>query len=226
MSALIHAWDLSIREAIDLQKKIAALVEREDRHPALRTIAGVDVAYGRRGKSATARGAAVLFDFETLNVVDQAAVEVATTFPYVPGLLTFREAPAAIAAVGALATVPDLLICDGQGIAHPRRCGVASHLGLVLDLPSIGAAKSRLIGSHEEPAADRGAWTSLVNEGEIVGACLRTRSNVSPIYVSIGHRICLSRAIRLVMRFSIGFRLPEPTRLADKLSRNPRSLTH
>lgn len=217
---LEHRWDLSVREAIDLQRQIASLVECEDRLPPLRTVAGVDVAYGRRGKVATARGAAVLFDWESLRVIDQAAVEVATTFPYVPGLLTFREAPAAIAAVRAVSSPPDLLICDGQGLAHPRRCGVASHLGLALDLPSIGAAKSRLIGLHDDPPGEQGAWTPLVDHGEVIGACLRTRSNVSPIYVSIGHRVCLATAIRLVLRVTRKFRLPEPTRLADKLSKH------
>jgi deoxyribonuclease V len=216
---LVHPWDVSVKQAIALQATIAGAVEREDRLPAIRTIAGVDVAYGRRGRAADARGAAVLLDAATLQVLDRAAVEVATTFPYVPGLLTFREAPAAIAAVRALRIRPDLLICDGQGIAHPRRCGFASHLGLALDLPSIGAAKSRLTGSHAEPDDERGASTPLLDGCEMIGACLRTRPGARPIYVSIGHRVCLTTAIRLILACTGRYRLPEPTRLADRLSK-------
>jgi deoxyribonuclease V len=144
----------------------------------------------------------------------------AISFPYVPGLLTFREAPGAIAAIEALRIRPDLLLCDGQGLAHPRRCGFASHLGLALDLPSIGAAKSRLTGSHEEPGGERGDWTPLVDDGEVIGACVRTRPGARPIYVSIGHRVTLETAIRLVLRCTTRYRLPEPTRLADQLSKS------
>jgi deoxyribonuclease V len=214
---LSHRWDLSVREAIALQKQVAAAVERHDRLGEVRTIAGVDVAYGRRGRTADARAAAVLFDAATLEVLERAAVEMAITFPYVPGLLTFREAPAAIAAIEALRVGPGLLLCDGQGVAHPRRCGFASHLGLALDLPSIGAAKSRLTGSHEEPGGD---WTPLLDDGEVIGACVRTRPGARPIYVSIGHRVTLETAIRLVLHCTTRYRLPEPTRLADQLSKS------
>jgi deoxyribonuclease V len=216
---LLHGWDLSVKEAIALQKEVAAAVERRDRIGEVRTIGGVDVAYGRRGRTADARAAAVLFDAATLEVVERAAVEMAIDFPYVPGLLTFREAPAAIAAIEALRIPPDLLLCDGQGLAHPRRCGFASHLGLALDLPSIGAAKSRLTGSHEEPGGERGDWTPLLDGSEVIGACVRTRTGARPIYVSIGHRVTLQTAIRFVLRCTTRYRLPEPTRLADQLSK-------
>lgn len=220
MSApLRHAWDVTIGEAIALQRSIATEIERLDRLDEPATVAGVDVAYGRRGRDAVARAAAVLLDARTLELLDQAVVHVPTTFPYVPGLLTFREAPAAIAALAALSRPPDLLLCDGQGIAHPRRCGVASHLGLYLDLPSIGVAKSRLTGTHAEPAQDRFAWTPLLDGQEVLGACLRTRTRVRPIYVSTGHRVSLTTALQLVMRFTTRWRLPEPTRVADRLSR-------
>jgi deoxyribonuclease V len=216
---LRHPWDLSVREAIALQKEVASSVERDDRLGDVRTIAGIDVAYGRRGRSADARAAAVLFDATTLEVLERAAIDMAIAFPYVPGLLTFREAPPAIAAVQALRFLPDLLLCDGQGLAHPRRCGFASHLGLALDLPSVGVAKSRLTGMHDEPGCERGAWTPLLDDGELIGACLRTRSGARPIYVSIGHRVSLETAIRFVLQCTTRYRLPEPTRLADQLSK-------
>jgi deoxyribonuclease V len=217
---LRHRWDLSVREAIALQKEVATAIERRDRLGDVRTIAGVDVAYGRLGRTADARAAAVLFDAATLEVLERAAIEMAISFPYVPGLLTFREAPAAIAAIEALRLRPDLLLCDGQGLAHPRRCGFASHLGLALDLPSIGAAKSRLTGSHEEPGSERGDWMPLLDDGEVIGACVRTRPGARPIYVSIGHRVTLETAIRFVLRCTTRYRLPEPTRLADQFSKS------
>ncbi len=214
-------WDLSPAQAIALQRQVAAAIEREDRlSEPIRTVAGVDVSYGARGRATRARGAAVLLDADTLKVLDQATVEIATAFPYIPGLLTFREAPVAIAALNRLSARPDLIVCDGQGIAHPRRCGVASHLGLALDLPSIGAAKSRLTGRCDEPAGTRGSWTPLLDDGELIGACLRTRAGVAPIWVSTGHRVSLPTAIRLILRFAPRLRLPEPTRLADRLSKN------
>lgn len=217
--ALLHSWDVSVREAIALQKEVASAVETEDRLGDVRTLAGVDVAYGRRGRNANARAAAVLFDAKTLEVLDRVAIEMSITFPYVPGLLTFREAPPAIAAIQALPCRPDLLLCDGQGLAHPRRCGFASHLGLALDMPSIGVAKSRLTGTHDEAGPERGAWTPLLDKDEVIGACLRTRAGALPIYVSVGHRVTLQTAIRFVMLTTTRYRLPEPTRLADRLSK-------
>ncbi|QLH40977.1 MAG: deoxyribonuclease V [Defluviicoccus sp.] len=207
-------------QAIALQRHVAAAVEREDRLPEpIRTVAGIDVSYGARGRATRARGAAVLLDAQTLEVLDQATVECATTFPYIPGLLTFREAPVAITALEALSARPDLIVCDGQGIAHPRRCGVASHLGLALDLPSIGAAKSRLTGFCDEPGLARGSCSPLLDNTEVIGACLRTRTGVAPMWISIGHRVSLASAIRLVLQFAPRFRMPEPTRLADRLSK-------
>jgi deoxyribonuclease V len=158
-------------------------------------------------------------DFATLTVLAEAVVEMQVQFPYIPGLLTFREAPAAVAAVNALPARPDLLLCDGQGIAHPRRCGVASHLGLAIGLPSIGVAKSRLIGTFEEPPRDRGASTSLLDGADLIGACLRTKSGVRPLFISIGHRVSLDTAVEIVLRCSTRWRLPEPVRRADRLSK-------
>lgn len=212
-------WDVDTREARRLQDEAASQVVREDRFGEIVTTAGVDVAYGRPGKIAEAQAAAVVFDNATVSAGEQAVVRIPVHFPYVPGLLTFREAPAAVAALRALSSPPDLLLCDGHGIAHPRRCGFASHLGVALDLPSIGVAKSRLIGTHEDPGSEPGAWTSLLHHGDVIGACLRTKRGIKPLYVSIGHRISLTTAISLVLRLTTRYRLPEPIRLADRLSK-------
>jgi len=152
-------------------------------------------------------------------VVEAAVLEQPTRFPYVPGLLTFREAPAVLALLESLKAIPDLLMVDGQGMAHPRRIGIASHVGLLTGIPTIGAAKSRLCGEHDAPGSARGSRTPLLHRGEVVGAVLRTRSDVSPLYVSIGHRISLEAAIEWVLACAPRYRLPEPTRLADKLSK-------
>ncbi|HOT83209.1 MAG TPA: deoxyribonuclease V [Candidatus Defluviicoccus seviourii] len=210
-------WPGTVADAIALQSRLRSQIERADRFAPPVTVAGIDVAYGRRGGPAHA--AAVLFDLATLTPLEQAEATLATAFPYVPGLLSFREGPAAVAAIGSLSLKPDVLMCDGQGIAHPRRIGIASHLGLVLDLPAIGVAKSRLIGTHEEPGSNRGHWTPLLDGGELVGAVVRTRANVQPVFVSIGHRVSLETAIALVLACTRRFRLPEPIRAADRLSR-------
>ena len=214
---LHHPWSLTPREAIDLQRSLARLVVREDGIGGIETVAGVDVAYGRRGGPASA--AVVVYRLADLSPIEQARVAVPTSFPYVPGLLTFREAPAALAALATLARLPDLLLCDGQGIAHPRRLGFASHLGLYLGLPSIGVAKSRLIGHHEDPGPKPGDWTPLIDRDEVIGAVLRTRMATRPLYISIGNRVSLKTAITLVGRCRKGFRLPEPCRQADRLSK-------
>ena len=215
----LHGWSLSVREAIDLQSRIACGVIRKDRLGPVRLVAGVDVAYDRRGRSSIARAAVVVLSFPDLAFVEQAAIEVAVDFPYVPGLLTFREAPAAIAALARLAHRPDVLLCDGQGLAHPRRLGFAAHLGLFLDTPSIGVAKSVLIGTYAEPGPAKGDWSPLIDKDEVIGAALRTRAGTRPIYVSIGHRVSLPTAISLVLGCTTSFRLPQTTRAADRLSK-------
>jgi len=215
----LHGWSLSVREGVGLPSRIAGGVVREDRLGEVRLVAGVDVAYDRRGRSGIARAAVVVLSFPDLSVVEQAAVEVAVEFPYVPGLLTFREAPAAIAALERLSARPDVLLCDGQGLAHPRRRAAAAHLGLFLDAPSVGVAKSVLIGTYEEPGPAKGDWSPLMDKGEVIGAALRTRAGVRPIYVSIGHRVSLPTAISLVLACTTSFRLPQTTRAADRLSK-------
>jgi deoxyribonuclease V len=204
-------------EAIALQQALAGRVEREDRLGPVHTVCGVDVHYSADGS--TAHAAAALLSFPALELLAHAFARRRVSFPYIPGLLSFRELPAALAALAGLSRVPDLVLCDGQGIAHPRRCGLASHLGLEADLPCIGVAKRRLVGEHRDPGARRGAWTPLIDADERIGAVLRTRAGVKPMYVSIGHRISLETAMRYVMACTTRYRLPEPLRSAHRLAR-------
>ncbi len=217
MSArIVHPWPRTAAEAVALQRELAPRVEREDRLRRVRLVAGTDVGFAEDG--ALTRAAVVVLELPGLETVDSALAERPTTFPYVPGLLSLREAPALLEALEGLAAPPDLLLCDGQGIAHPRRFGLACHLGLLADLPAVGVAKSRLVGTHDEPGPNRGDWTPLVHRDETVGAVLRTRSGVKPLYVSVGHRVSLGTAIDYVMRCLTRYRLPETTRRADKLA--------
>ena len=208
-----HNWQVTTTEAIAIQTELAEQVSRTgDVHP--RLIAGVDVSVNRWAKTGT--GAVVVLSYPELEIV---AVEVVTDrigFPYVPGLLSFREAPLILAASEKLTVTPDLFIVDGQGLAHPRRIGLASHLGLFLDTPTIGCAKSRLSGIHVVPDDQAGSFTELTDKDEIIGAVLRTRTRIKPVYVSIGHRISLQSAINWVLACCGGYRLPEPTRLAHQ----------
>jgi len=211
-----HSWDLAPKEAMALQSRLAAdIVCRDDFGPVAR-VAGVDVGFVDDG--ATTRAAVAVLAFPSLQLETSAIARMPTRFPYVPGLLSFREVPAVLAAMEQLDVLPDLLLCDGQGIAHPRRLGIASHLGLLLDIPSIGVAKTRLIGKHGEVPDERGAWVPLEDGGETVGAVLRTRRGVKPLYVSPGHRIGLSSAIKWVMACVTRYRLPETTRWAHRLA--------
>jgi deoxyribonuclease V len=211
----LHSWDLTPREAIALQTRLAGLVRGEPLAGEVRTVAGADCAFARGGKEILAT--AVLCDAATMAVVAAATVRRPCTFPYVPGLLSFREAPAILEAVGRLPRWPDLLMCDGQGRAHPRGMGLACHVGLWLDLPTIGVAKSRLCGEHRSVGRRRGCRVRLLLDGRIVGSVLRTQTDVNWLYVSQGHRITLEEAVRWVLRCSRGVRLPEPTRQADML---------
>jgi deoxyribonuclease V len=188
-------------------------VSERDALPArLRLVAGADVSYDRA--SPVLFAAVVVLDAESLAVVEVAATTAHASFPYVPGLLSFRELPPLLAAFEKLGTRPDLVFGDGHGRAHPRRFGFACHLGVALDLPTVGIAKSRLVGEHREPGPRRGAHVSLRDGGEVIGSVLRTRPEVEPIYVSIGHRVSLATARRLALRFAPRFRLPEPIRAA------------
>lgn len=183
----------------------------------LRLVAGLDAHYQTR--AGLVWGAAALLRWPELELVESALACRRLDFPYVPGLLSFREAPALLAALACLSRTPDLLFIDGQGIAHPRRLGLASHVGVLADLPAIGIAKSRLIGAFDPPGREKGASAPLIDRGETIGAVVRTRANVRPLFVSVGHRIALDAAVRLVLEAAPRYRLPEPTRLADRLSR-------
>jgi deoxyribonuclease V len=214
--ALSHPWDLDPDEAVALQRRLRPLVQRTNGFdPAtVHTVAGVDASY-----LDLSRAAVVVLSFPELQVVDQATATRPTTFPYVPGLLSFREAPAVLDALDRLQVAPELLFVDGHGYAHPRRLGIASHLGLYLDLPTIGCAKSRLVGAYDEPGPDPGDQAALYQGKERIGTVLRTKARTNPLFISVGHKIDLETAVALVLRCLRGYRLPEPTRLADKLSK-------
>lgn len=212
----LHAWDVTPQEAIAIQESLRQWVIRQDQFGVIQRVAGIDVGFEENG--AVSRAAVVVLSFPGLKWIESAVARKPTDFPYIPGLLSFREAPAVLKALEQLKVLPDLLICDGQGIAHPRRFGLASHLGLICDLPSIGVAKSRLIGEHAPLGTARGERQFLYDEDEVIGAALRTRHNTRPVYVSIGHRVSLESAIRYTLACAPRFRLPEPTRQAHQLA--------
>lgn len=208
----LHSWQVSIAEALDIQRKLAAQVSRTTEVTVPRFIAGVDISVKRELGIAT--GAVVVLKYPELELVETKIVNGELDFPYVPGLLSFRESPLTLAACERLTITPDLILVDGQGIAHPRRMGLASHLGLFLDIPTVGCAKSLLCGSYEAPGTEPGSYTEVVDSGEVIAAALRTRQGVKPVYVSIGHKVDLQTAIQWVLNCCRGYRLPEPTRLA------------
>jgi len=212
-----HRWDVTPREAVALQRELAGRVRIEPLHGPVRLIAGADCGFPRGSGLVVA--AAVLCDADTLEVMASAHFSQPCEFPYVPGLLSFREAPAVIEVVRRLPARPDLLMCDGQGLAHPRRLGLAAHVGLWLDLPTIGVAKSRLCGEHDPVGRTRSCRVDLRHRGEVIGAVVRTRTAVKPLYVSVGHRVDLEDAVRWVLRCAGRYRLPEPTRQADRMVR-------
>ena len=203
-----------------MQRELRAHLILTDHLEPVRRVAGVDVGFEAAGT--VTRAAVAVLRYPELDVLETAIARRPTAFPYIPGLLSFRELPAVLAALEQLREPPDLLLCDGQGIAHPRRFGIASHLGLLVDIPAIGVAKTRLCGTHEEPPNQRGAWTPLWGQGEIIGAVLRSRIGVRPLYVSPGHRVGLETAIAYVMGCCTRYRLPETTRHAHRLASGPR----
>ncbi len=210
------AWPRTVPEARALQEALRGKVVTADRLGMIRYVAGVDVGFEQDG--AVTRAAVAVLTFPALDLVESALARQPTRFPYVPGYLSFREIPAVLAALKQLKTQPDLLLCDGQGLAHPRRFGLACHLGILTGLPAIGVAKSRLIGSHGAPPQEKGSWVPLTDAGEVIGAVVCTRSGVKPLYVSIGHRVSLATAIEYVLRCTTKYRLPETTRAAHRLA--------
>ena len=209
-------WPKTVNEARAMQEALRTKVICKDRFTKVNFVAGADVGFEKGGT--VTRAAVVVLRFPQLDLVEKAVVRQPTRFPYVPGYLSFREVPAVVAAFGRLKQRPDLMICDGQGIAHPRRFGLACHLGVLLDVPTIGVAKSRLIGGYEEPGTEKGSYSELHDKGELIGYVLRTRSNVKPVFVSCGHRVGPESAVRLTLACTTRYRLPETTRQAHRLA--------
>lgn len=209
-------WAQTVEEAQVVQQQLRHLVIDEDKLGDVHYVAGVDV--GFEDNYTITQAAVAVLSFPDLQIVESAIASIPTTFPYIPGFLSFREIPAILKALEKLTIIPDLILCDGQGIAHPRRFGIACHLGVLIDVPTIGVAKSLLVGKHEELSPEKGSYQLLIHRGETVGAVLRSRTGVKPLYVSIGHRISLNTAIDYVLKCTTKYRLPETTRWADKLA--------
>ena len=220
MEQALHAWNLEPHEAIVLQGELAKRIVREDQLEPVHLVAGVDMAINEN--NGMARAAVVLLTFPELEVIERHIYEEPIRMPYIPGLLSFREAPCVLDAFKKLSQQPQLVLVDGAGIAHPRRIGIASHLGLWLNLPTIGCAKSILTGTYKkaELSEEAGSWVPITYKGETIGAAVRTRTRVNPMIISLGHRISLETSVKFVLACGRGYRLPEPTRLADKLSKD------
>ncbi|MFC0339111.1 Endonuclease V [Kushneria avicenniae] len=212
----LHEWTVDPDTAIALQKSLAPRVVRHDEIGDVEHIAGVDIGFEEGGE--TTRAVVVIMRWPSLEIVERVLHRKPTQMPYIPGLLSFRELPAALEAFEQLSVMPDLLMVDGMGIAHPRRLGIAAHLGLWLDLPAIGVGKSRLCGQHDEVPDSRGHWVALTHRNETIGGVLRTRERVKPLYISTGHRVSLETSIDWVMQCLTRYKLPEPTRQADRIA--------
>ncbi len=207
-------WRLTPKQAVAVQQRLRSQVILRDELGEVHTVAGTDVGLAEGGRTVVA--AVAVLDFPSLNLREVAMARQPCRFPYVPGLLSFRELPAVLAALEKLSRPPDLVLCDGQGYAHPRRFGIACHLGVITGLPTIGVAKTRLIGEHPPLPGRRGAWVALRDGSEMIGAVLRTRQGVKPVYVSAGHKVSLARAVEYVMACTTRFKLPETTRWAHR----------
>lgn len=208
----LHGWEVSVARAREIQLGMAKRVVTENEVITPRLVAGIDIS--APDAQGVASGAVVVLRYPELSIAEVEIAQGKLTLPYIPGLLSFRESPLILAACEKLRNVPDLILIDGQGIAHPRRVGLASHVGLFLDLPTIGCAKSILCGRHQPVGEEAGSYAELLDNGELIGAALRTKSGVKPIYVSVGHKIDLASALQWVIKCCRGYRLPEPTRLA------------
>ncbi len=217
--SVLHEWDLLPEQAIAVQQNLRDQIVLSDDLGTVRYVAGVDVGFEADGT--ITRAAVAVLTLEGLELVDRAIARRPTSFPYIPGLLSFREVPAVLDALAKLTIVPDLLLCDGQGTAHPRRFGIACHLGLLSNLPAIGVAKSLLVGKHAELGRDRGSQQPLIHKGETIGVALRTRTGTKPLFISPGHRISLDSAIAYTLQCTPKYRLPETTRQAHKLASGP-----
>ena len=210
----LHDWNLSLEEAKKIQRKLSSMIIKTDVFEEINTIAGMDIGF----HGDTARASCVVLKYPECEVIEKKIYEDRIEFPYIPGYLSFREIPMLVSVLEMIENEPDLLIADGQGIAHPRRLGLAAHLGLLADKPTIGCAKSLLIGKCDEPDNKKGAFSFLIDKKEIIGACLRTRENVKPVFISIGHKVSLESAINYILGCCGKYRLPEPIREAHKLA--------
>lgn len=214
---LLHDWNLSAQQAVELQKQLAyEVIETDDFETPIKTVAGIDLGYD--AKTDTCRAVVAVLSFPELELIEKSEAVLPIQFPYVPGLLSFRETPAAIKALEKLENPPELILCDGQGIAHPRRFGIACHIGLIANVPAIGVAKSVLVGKFDNLGETRGSIAPLIYKNQEVGVALRTKDKVQPVYVSPGHKISLPTAIDYVLKCTTKYRLPETTRLADQLA--------
>jgi deoxyribonuclease V len=211
----LHRWNVTPKRAVTIQRELAGRIIRRGRIRNIRLVAGVDLAFSRTGDEGIA--GVVVWDLRERAVVEQHVIRRPVRFPYVPGLLSFREAPAILAALRKLRCEPDAFIFDGQGYAHPRRFGLACHVGLVIDRPSVGCAKSLLVGTCKTPDGSRGSTARIEHHAECIGMAVRTRDSVRPVYVSVGHRLSLDAAVAITLSVCNGLRIPEPTRLADRL---------
>jgi len=213
---VVHRWDVSPKEAVKIQKELNRRVITNG-EPEIRIVAGADVSVTADRETMTA--AVCLMTFPDLDPLEKATAKMKTAFPYVPGLLSFREGPVLLKAFGRLKKKPDLIIFDGQGIAHPRRFGIAAHMGVLLGIPSVGCAKSPLYGSYEPVAGQRGQKSLITDkDGSVLGACLRTRTGVKPVFISVGNLVSLDYAVDVVLECAPKYRLPEPVRCAHKLA--------
>lgn len=212
-----HRWDLTPTEAVALQRELAPQIDTSTPLPldALTLVGGIDVSV----KDNVSRAAIVVLTYPALHVIERVTASVPTPFPYIPGLLSFREGAVILAALRQLERTPDVFIVDGQGIAHPRHIGIASHIGLWIDVPTVGCGKTRLTGMHEPVPPERGAWAPLIHHGAVIGAALRTRANVKPVFISVGNRATLDTACELVLRCTTRYRLPEPIRAAHEAAK-------
>jgi deoxyribonuclease V len=209
--------NLDIDSAIALQEKLRSRIVLQDDFDPIHSVAGVDIGFSLDGS--LARAAIAVLSYPDLELVASTTLEAPVTFPYIPGLLAFREVPIALKALAQLEVQPDLLLCDGNGYIHPRRFGLACHLGLLSNIPAIGVAKTPYIGTHDPVEESRGSWQLIYDQQEAIGAALRTQDNIKPLYVSVGHRIRLETALQYVLACSPRYRLPETTRWADHLSK-------
>ncbi len=210
-----HSWDVSPQEASKLQEELRKRIILKKGFSKTERIAGADISFSK--KSNRAYAVVIVFSFPELKILEEQRAIGSLKFPYIPGLLTFREGPLLVEAFKKIKIEPDVIIFDGQGIAHPKRLGLATHMGILLDKPTIGCAKSKLIGTYQEPEREKGSYSLLKDDGEIIGAVLRTKEDISPIFVSPGHRIDLKSSIEIVLKCLRGYRLPEPTRQAHLL---------